>query len=93
MNVIELFEQKRYDELLSKFDEMSPEQFRKELIALENAEQKKGVNVFEVLHDELTGKQWKHFRWLDSSERESEYIMSKSDFSEEDNENLKACDF
>lgn len=89
----ELFEQKKYTDLLAEFEKMTPTDFRKALIEFVKDQEKKNVDVYEVLHDELTGRQWKHFLWLDSSERESEYIMSKDTFTEEDDMNLKACDF
>lgn len=91
--MIELFEQKKYDELLSALESLSPTDFRKALVDLVNTEIDKGVDVYETLHDELTGKQWKHFKWLDSSEREKQYILNKDSFSEKDDDDLKSCDF
>lgn len=96
MKFNELFEQGKYKDLIIEFEKLTPSDFRKELVTLVNDQQKKNVNIFEVLHDELTGKQWKLFRWLDSSNREKEYILNKakhSTFTDNDDATLKSCDF
>lgn len=89
----ELFEQKKYTELLEKLEALSPRNFRNELISLANEEIRKEIDVFETLHDALTDGQWESFRWLDSSERESEYLIGKEKLTKQDYEDLRGCDF
>ena len=95
MNAIELFEEKKYDELLTYFESLPPREFSDSFILLENTEQKKGVNVIEVLYSEWTEEQWKLFRWLDSSDRMRKYILAKKeeDLTDQDIFDLRACDF
>ena len=95
MKAIELFEEKKYDELLTYFESLPPREFSDRFILLENIEQKKGVNVIEILYSEWTEEQWKLFDWLDSSDRMRKYILAKKeeDLTDQDIFDLRACDF
>lgn len=92
---LKLAKSKEYVEMLSVLETLSPSDFRKfcaELFGEEAAD----ADYYEEIRMALTGEQFKRFKWLDSSEREVQYILEKAqqgEFTEEDNRNLRACDF
>lgn len=92
--VKELFLKKEYSKMLDVLEMLSPKDFRSTFVALANSRYEEAKeDVFEILHDNLTKEEWQRFKGLDSSEREREYILSKEVLSDEDYQDLRACDF
>lgn len=91
MSINELYEKGEYVKVLEALEKLPPRDFKELFISLVNTYE----DVFEVLNMNLSEEQWKKLLWLDSSEREREYLLSipEEEMTEQDWNDLRACDF
>lgn len=89
--IIDMAVDQKYDELIEELEKLPPRSFT----AFYKAFSDTGKDLYYDLEEKLTEEQRKKFRWLGSSEREREYLLSipEGEMTEQDWFDLKTTDF
>lgn len=92
-----LYEEKKYKAMIQMLESLEPRTFRKVWVEFVNEQyEHHNIDVYDVLIDDLSKDEWEKLKWLDSSEREKEYLINrakKQELTEQEISDLKSCDF
>lgn len=95
--ILRLYEEKKYKAVVQLLETLEPDVFKKVWIEFVNEQYVQNkIDVYDVLFDNLSKEEWEKLKWLDSSEREKEYLKNVAktrELTEQELSDLKACDF